>query len=88
MRLRHGLAELKYANGAAVILEVPARCVLDSPSRLTLQNGRLSAQVPVEAIGFTVCTPTAMLVDLGTEFGVSSERAVLRMSTFFADRLH
>jgi hypothetical protein len=35
-----------------------------------LHNGRLSASVPPEGVGFTVETPAAEVVDFGTEFSV------------------
>lgn len=73
LKLEHGLAEIQFTSGANVILQGPVECVLESPSHLTLHRGRLSAKVPVEAIGFTVRTAQATVVDLGTEFGISSE---------------
>ncbi len=72
LELKRGLAEIRFASGAAVILQGPVECVLESPSHLTLRRGRISAKVPVEAIGFTVRTDQATVVDLGTEFAVSS----------------
>lgn len=75
LQLKYGLAELRFASGATVILEGPAECVLDSAHRLTLHRGRLAANVSDEAIGFTVRTPDATVVDLGTEFGVCSQDA-------------
>lgn len=73
LELTRGLAEIRFRSGAAVILQGPAECVLESPSHLTLRRGRISAKVPTAAIGFTVRTDQATVVDLGTEFGVSSE---------------
>lgn len=73
LELSRGLAEIRFRSGASVILQAPVECVLESPSHLTLRSGRVSAKVPVEAIGFTVRTSQATVVDLGTEFGVSSE---------------
>ena len=75
LQLKQGLAAIQFDSGAAVILQGPSQCVLESPSHLALCTGRLSAQVPVEAIGFTVRTAQATVVDLGTEFGVSSQEA-------------
>lgn len=75
LELECGLAEIRFRSGAAVILQGPAECVLESPSHMTLRRGRLSAKVPVEAIGFTVRTAQATVVDLGTEFGVCSAGA-------------
>lgn len=73
LELKQGLAELRFASGATVILQGPVECLVESPSHLTLQRGRVTAQVPVQAIGFTVRTAQATVVDLGTEFGVNSE---------------
>lgn len=75
LQLKQGLVAIQFDSGAAVILQGPTQCVLQSPSHLSLSRGRLSAVVPVEAIGFTVRTAQATVVDLGTEFGVSSEGA-------------
>jgi len=42
----------------------------ETPNRLSIESGRLTATVPESAHGFTVGTPTGDVVDLGTEFGV------------------
>ncbi len=73
LKLNRGLAEIRFGDGANVILEAPVDCVLDSSSRMRLRQGRLSARVPSQAIGFTVHTDHATVVDLGTEFGLSSQ---------------
>src|SRR5262249_33724746 len=59
-----------FDNGAEVTLEAPADLELVSAQRCVLHAGRLVAKVPAAAIGFIVDTPTAVLQDLGTEFGV------------------
>lgn len=71
LRLAEGVASLVFANGAEVTLEAPADLELVSAQRCILHSGRLVAKVPPPAIGFTVDTPTAVLHDLGTEFGVN-----------------
>ncbi len=58
-----------------MILEGPATLVLASEMRGELEDGRLTAAVPESAHGFTVQTPLAELVDLGTQFGVAVERS-------------
>lgn len=73
--LREGLAELTLTNGTNVILEGPAVLDLVSAGRVKLYNGRLTAKVPRQAIGFSVETPDAVIVDLGTEFGVVADAA-------------
>ena len=71
--LHAGSMELRYPSGARLIIQAPAKFDLTNGSHVKLERGRLSARIPQEAIGFTVETPTANVVDLGTEFGVSAE---------------
>ena len=73
--LLHGLAELRLANGTSVIVEGPAVLDLVSTDRIRLQRGKLTAKVPKLAIGFSIETPDAIIVDLGTEFGVMVDAA-------------
>jgi hypothetical protein len=70
LQVRTGLAELTFARGAKVVVQGPAEFEVRSPSRGFLRRGRLLATVPPQAIGFTIETPKAEIVDLGTEFGV------------------
>src|SRR5690606_19090519 len=42
----------------------------ESAMKLHLPFGRLAAEVPPSAKGFTVVTPTGNAIDLGTRFGV------------------
>lgn len=66
-----GLAEITFDNGARIVLEGPAKIQLTSESRLRMTSGRIAAAISPSAIGFTVDTPLASIVDLGTEFGVA-----------------
>lgn len=68
--LRGGIAALKFDNNAAVTIEGPAEFEIVSEDRIKLGYGRLYSIVPQEALGFSVVTPTATVVDLGTQFGV------------------
>lgn len=70
LRLAEGVARVVFHSGAEVTLEAPAELELVSSKRCILHDGRLVAKVPEPAIGFTVDTPTAVLEDRGTEFGV------------------
>lgn len=73
--LAGGYAELTFAGGTRVVVEGPARFTLRSPTEVLLSAGRLSALVSPDAAaagGFVVRTPTATVVDLGTEFGVAA----------------
>ena len=71
LRLTSGVLELTYPNGVVVVLESPARFDLRGATTLWLAEGNATAKVPSTAIGFTIETPSASIVDLGTEFGVS-----------------
>jgi hypothetical protein len=73
IELRTGIAELQFADGAMVTLEGPAKFEPQAANRAFLRVGKLVATVRKEAIGFTVETPTATVVDLGTEFGVETD---------------
>ena len=75
VQLQSGLAEIRFSSGASIVLQGPARCQLESPSSVRLLHGRLSASVPERAIGFSVRTPLANVVDLGTEFAIHSTPA-------------
>lgn len=68
--LNGGLVNLRLTNGVDVVVEAPARFRVESPERLILHAGRLSANVPPAGKGFTVQTPSADVIDHGTEFGV------------------
>ena len=61
-------------GGARVCIEGPAEFAPRSGGRVELNCGRLVAYVPAQARGFTVNTPTAEVIDLGTEFGVEVNR--------------
>ncbi|NLE40188.1 MAG: FecR domain-containing protein, partial [Pirellulaceae bacterium] len=65
-----GLVEIQFADGASAVLEAPATFEILGGNAGSLTRGRLAAVVPPEARGFAVETPSAKVVDLGTEFGV------------------
>lgn len=71
LRLAEGLARIRFDCGAEVTLEGPAELEILSAGRCVLHAGRLVGKVPPAAHGFTVETPTAIVEDLGTEFGVT-----------------
>ena len=76
--LTAGLVEVTYDSGAVVLLQGPCRYQVQSPRSGFLSVGALTARVesargsPVskDEPAFMVCTPTAVVSDLGTEFGV------------------
>ena len=68
--LREGLAKMELGQGTSLLLEAPCQIELRSAEEVTLRGGRLATTVPPQARGFRVRTRTALITDLGTEFGV------------------
>jgi len=75
MRLIKGYAQITFIDGAEVVLQAPVRVKLETVEQMFLQSGRLTANVPSGAEGFKLNTPNAMMIDLGTEFGVIVSKA-------------
>jgi hypothetical protein len=72
--LASGRAQVVLARGTQLAIDGPAVWRVASVERLELESGKLVARVPPPAVGFTVSTPTAEVVDLGTEFGVAVDK--------------
>ncbi len=73
VELTGGVAEITFNKGAHVLLEAPATLKIKTDNSVYLQAGKVVAKVPKEAVGFTVLTSWAEVVDLGTEFAVQSD---------------
>ncbi len=71
LRLRRGLAEIRFLQGARVILEGPAGIELLCGNSARVLGGKLTAKVPASAKGFQLLSPQGKVVDLGTEFGMA-----------------
>lgn len=71
LRLKSGVVQIEFFQGARVLLEGPAELRLVSVDEAFCSRGKLSAHVPPQARGFKIGTPKGMIVDLGTEFGLS-----------------
>lgn len=65
-----GFLKIRFASGASVILEGPARLDVLGKNNGRLHAGRAVADVPPAATGFTIESPDGRIVDLGTRFGV------------------
>jgi len=70
LRLQSGVVEIRFLDGADVILQGPATFRLEGRNQGQLDEGQLAARVPQQARGFSIDTPTTTVVDHGTEFGV------------------
>ena len=71
IQLRKGLAEIIFADGTTVLLEGPVTFKVTQGDRGFLRTGRLVAKVPKGSEGFGIATPSATVIDLGTEFALS-----------------
>lgn len=91
LRLAEGLARVVFDNGVEVRLESPADFELVTPMKCVMRAGKIVAHVPPNAKGFVVETPSSIVTDFGTEFGVSvgsDESAVVQVFQGRVDTLH
>jgi len=71
LRLKAGVLQVEFFNGARVVLEGPAELQVVSAKEALCNSGKLSAEAPPSAHGFCIRTPQMNLVDLGTAFGLA-----------------
>ncbi len=70
--LASGRLRFSTSAGALVTVTAPARLEIVNAMRLRVLTGRVTADVPERAHGFTIETADAQVVDLGTRFGVEA----------------
>lgn len=73
--LESGQAEILFDSGVEVVLTGPAHFKIESRMSASAEYGTFSARVGPRGKGFTIQTPSAEVVDLGTEFGLAVSRA-------------
>ena len=66
-----GLMEVTFASGVRALIEGPAELKISGPNEAYMTHGRLVADVPKGAEGFTVHHAQGKVIDLGTEFAVN-----------------
>jgi ferric-dicitrate binding protein FerR (iron transport regulator) len=66
-----GTLELTFDTGALVKVFGPAKFEISSANTILCSRGRATTLVGKSGRGFTIDTPKARIVDLGTEFGVN-----------------
>ena len=82
LAFQQGLLEVVFQSGPRLILQGPAEVELQSQSSVVLLHGKLTADVPAAARGFTIHTPNATVVDLGTKFGVAFQAGQTDVEVF------
>lgn len=70
IELKRGVLAAATTTGCDLLLQAPVVAEILEGGDVRLLSGRLTARVGSGATGLTVMTPTANVVDLGTEFGV------------------
>jgi len=71
LKLKSGLAQIRFSDGASVILEGPAVFTAATANSGRLVRGSLVASCETErARGFTIATPHGRVEDIGTRFAV------------------
>ncbi|MCP5532165.1 MAG: FecR domain-containing protein [Akkermansiaceae bacterium] len=71
--IRSGLLEITHDSGTRLLLEGPAAYEVTGPNAGRLVHGKLVAEVPPGAEGFTVDCPDGQVVDYGTEFAIEAD---------------
>jgi hypothetical protein len=75
VRVSRGQMKLAFDSGTVVTLHAPAIFELISDMRARVLLGKLTARVAQGGEGFSVITPRATVIDLGTEFGIEVNAA-------------
>ena len=70
IRVSRGVMTLRYDNGSELALHGPALFELVSEQYGRMLLGKLTAVIAKGAEGFSVSTPRATVIDLGTELGI------------------
>lgn len=70
LALERGLAKIVFASGATVVLNAPASFEVIDGGAGKLGRGRLTATLERPTGPFAIHTPTAVVTDRGTQFGV------------------
>lgn len=73
LTVESGTLLITFNSGATALVEGPAEISIESSNRMFLKSGKLTAEVPPTASGFTVNTPRLNAVDIGTRFGMRVE---------------
>jgi hypothetical protein len=75
LQFRSGMVNVFIDSGVELLVEGPADVRFESRERIVVNEGRLAARVGPDAIGFSIETPHANVIDRGTVFGISVDSA-------------
>ncbi|MBA4105971.1 MAG: hypothetical protein C0485_09450 [Pirellula sp.] len=75
LELKSGQVEMIFDTGVEVVLQGRTHFEIRSTDSAFSNRGTISARVGSDGKGFTIDTPNARVIDLGTEFGVAINEA-------------
>lgn len=84
IKLVAGTAEFRFDNGVHAICTGPAELEIRDPMHAWLHYGQVVFRVPRTGIGFELETNDAVIVDLGTEFGVRVDEPIANLPSHAA----
>lgn len=70
LSLEEGFVQVTFESGAKVLVQGPADFQIHDDMRAVLESGKIAALCPRRAHGFSLRTPAAEVIDLGTEFAL------------------
>ena len=70
LSLAGGFVQITFECGAKILLQGPADFQIRDDMRAILDTGKIAALCPQRAHGFSLRTPSAEVIDLGTEFAL------------------
>ncbi len=82
LKLKSGFAQVVFYSGARVVLEGPAELQIISPNEAICLSGRLVAEVPPQARGFSIRTRQMSVTDFGTSFGLEARERRTELHVF------
>lgn len=82
LSLISGAAELSFDSGTDVVLEAPCELVVESSNSARLLAGNVVVNVTELSNGFTLYTPEAEILDLGTEYAVALDEVSTEVHVF------
>jgi ferric-dicitrate binding protein FerR (iron transport regulator) len=82
LRLKSGLAQIEFNDGARLIVEGPAELEIRSRGETYCREGRFSVQVPSAAQGFKIASPRLTIVGLGAAFGFQAHLGAAEVHVF------
>jgi hypothetical protein len=74
LNLRSGSAEITFDCGATVLLQGDSSLILTSATWARLENGKATVTIPQQARGFILETPSTLLSQRNSRFGVAVDQ--------------